>query len=160
MFDGHRLSFTECDLRNTRRFLVVALAVCVAALAAACSSVPIPAADSETSLVAALEAAGLSPGGPAENNPLDARIFSIPGVYYTAADEKVLAYEFASESEASATAAAVSPDGYGVGAKYVGWGGTPHVYVNGRLIAIYIGDTIKIKEALTAAMGEQVAGEA
>ena len=146
-------------MRSTRSFLVVALAICLAAFGAACSSNPIPIADSQTSLAAALEAAGLSPSGPAENNPLDARIFSIPGVYYTADGEKVLAFEFATEADAQAVAAAVSPDGYGVGTKYVGWGGTPHIYMNGPLIAVYVGDTIKIKEALTAAMGEQVAGE-
>ena len=145
-------------MTNSRRLFAIALAICAAVIATACDKA-IPAADSSETLVTALEAAGMSVSGPEENNPLDARIFAVPGVQYMAGGEKVLAYEFPSQSDAQSAAAEISPDGYGVGSKYVGWGGAPHIHANGRLIAVYVGDGGKVKETLVAAMGEQIAGE-
>jgi hypothetical protein len=138
--------------------LAVALLLCAAIMAVACGKT-IPAADSSATLASALNAAGIAVSGPEGNNPLDAGIFSIPGAFYSAAGEKVLAYEFDTEADAQAAAAQVTPDGYGIGSKYVGWGGAPHIHLNGRLIAVYIGDGAKVKETLVTAMGEQIAGE-
>jgi hypothetical protein len=40
------------------------------------------------------------------------------------------------------------------------WLGTPHVHAQGRLLAVYVGDSSEVAEALMDAMGPQVAGAA
>ncbi len=127
--------------------------------AAACgSSGEIPEADSTDTLAASLEAAGMRVDGPVENDFLSRSYFSIPGVQFNASGETVLAYEFDDPEELAAQRALVSPDGYGIGSKYIQWVVGPNYYQNGNLIVVYDGDKSLVTETLAAAMGEPFAG--
>ncbi|MBM3958014.1 MAG: hypothetical protein FJ313_08190, partial [Gemmatimonadetes bacterium] len=94
-----------------------------------------------------------------ETNVLESLFFSVPGVALVVPGGRVLAFEFADEPEAAAQAGLVSPDGSGIGNKYIGWRDAPHFYARGRLVAIYQGDDRKMLYALEEALGPQFAGE-
>lgn len=142
-----------------RRLFLLSFIGVIGLLAIACSGEKsIPAADSVDSLSVALKAAGLKVNGPKENGVLASRFFSIPGVSLTASGETILAYEFESEEAAAADRSQVSPDGWGIGPKYINWRVAPSYYSNGRLIVIYDGDKELVKQTLSVAMGERFAG--
>lgn len=143
-----------------RRFLVVALAT-FSIIAVACSSSggEVEPADSYDSLSAALNAAGMKVGEQVENNFLFAGLFSVPGIEMTASGQDILAFEFATEEEAVEQAGLVSPDGYGIGLKYINWADTPQFFRNGRMIVVYDGSQSLVIETLMTAMGERFAGE-
>lgn len=139
--------------------LILLVAAFVAAFVAACgSSGDIPEADSVETLSKALQAAGLRVEGPLPNGVLSSHYFSVPGVMFEASGETVLAYQFESDAELAAQRDLVSPDGWGIGAKYINWSADPSYYQNGRLIVIYDGDKQLVRDTLTAAMGERFAG--
>jgi hypothetical protein len=144
-----------------RRFLVFTLAM-FTLIAIACSGGggEVEPADSYDSLAAALDAAGMKVGEQVENNFLFAGLFSVPGIEMTASGQGILAFEFATEEEAIEQAALVSPDGYGIGLKYINWADTPQFFRNGRMIVVYDGSQSLVTETLTTAMGERFAGKA
>ncbi len=140
-----------------RRFLLV-LSLAALAIAIACSSSKeIPEATTVESLGRALESAGMRVDGPNENDLLSANYFSVPGAQYTASGETVFVYEFETESEMASQRDLVSPDGWGIGLKYIQWTVAPSYYQNGNLIVIYDGDKSLVMDTLVAAMGEPFA---
>lgn len=144
---------------SVRRMFAVSLLVLVAALVSACGgSTDIPKADSMTTLGEALEAAGLRVNGPLPNDVLSSRYFSIPGMQFEASGETIYAYEFSDDAELAAQRHLVSPDGWGIGTKYIHWTVAPSYYQNGRLIVIYDGDKKLVMDTLAAAMGDRFAG--
>lgn len=145
-------------VRPARKALSFALLSAVVLLAAACSSSgQIPEANSVESLGEALKAAGMRVDGPRQNDFLSASYFSVPGVQYTASGETVLVYQFETEAETEAQRQLVSPDGWGIGSKYIQWIVGPNYYQNGRMIVIYDGEASLVKDTLAAAMGEPFA---
>jgi hypothetical protein len=144
-----------------RRTLLSALFVlpltAPALLAGACAG-KIPPAQDIASLSKSLGAAGFTVQPPAPAGLLDAGLFEARSVVLMASREKVLAYEFPDEESAQAAAAKVSPDGFGVGSKYVNWATPPSFYRRGKLIAIYEGKTKLVNDALKEAMGPKFAG--
>lgn len=144
---------------SARRLLFGSMISMVALVAAACgSSGVIPEATSVDSLAKSLETAGMRVDGPNNNDVLSSRYFSVSGVQYTASGETVYAYEFPDGEQLAAQAELVSPDGWGIGSKYIQWSVGPSYYQNGNLIVIYDGDKKLIMETLAAAMGEPFAG--
>ena len=129
----------------------------VAALAAACRESVSP-ADDLAGLLRSLQQAGFDTPEQEATNVLESRFFDVPGVALIVPGRKLLAYEFADESQAEAQAGMVSLDGTGIGNKYVGWGDTPHFFSRGRLIVIYQGDDQRMLDALEEALGPQFAG--
>lgn len=144
-----------------RRFFIAVIALTAfSIMSVACSSsADIEPADSYDSLSAALEAAGMKVGEQVENNFLFAGLFTVPGIEMTASGQDILAFEFATAEEAAEQAALVSPDGYGIGLKYINWVETPQFFRNGRMIVVYDGSQSLVIETLTTAMGERFAGE-
>ncbi len=145
-----------------RRLVVLAVAafsILVVACASASGGDEIEPADSYESLSAALSAAGMKVGEQVENNFLFAGLFSVPGIEMTASGQEILAFEFTTQEEAAEQAALVSPDGYGIGLKYINWVDTPQFFLNGRMIVVYDGSQSLVTNTLTTAMGEQFAGE-
>lgn len=144
---------------SVRRLFLLPVISLFAVVAVACnSSGEIPAADSVDSLARALESAGMRVEGPSANDFLSANYFAIPGVQYTASGEIIFAYEFENDEELASQRALVSPDGWGIGPKYIQWSVGPSYYQSGNLIVIYDGDETFVMETLTAAMGEPFAG--
>jgi hypothetical protein len=136
-----------------RRFLVIAL-VAFSIIAVACSSVSdIEPADSYVSLSAALDAAGMKVEEQVENNFLFAGLFSVPGIEMTASGQDILSFEFSTVEEAAEQTALVSPDGYGIGLKYVNWSDNPQYFLNGKMIVVYDGSQSLVTKMLISAMG-------
>ena len=143
-----------------RRFLITAIAA-LSIIAVACSGqADIEPADSYDSLTAALEAGGMKIEDQVENNLLFAGLFSVPGIEVTASGQNILAFEFPTEEEAQSQANLVSPDGYGIGHKYINWVDEPQFFKNGKMIVVYYGTQSLVIETLITAMGTQFAGEA
>ncbi len=143
---------------SVRRLFAGSIVSIVVIAAVACgASASIPQATSVDSLGDALESAGLRVQGPAANDFLSASYFSIPGVQYSASGEMVLAYEFTDSSELAAQKDLVSPDGWGIGNKFIQWTVAPSFFQNGNLIVVYDGEAKLIIETLTEAMGEPFA---
>ena len=144
---------------SARKLTVLSMvAIFVFALAACGSGKAIPEATSVTTLGNSLKAAGMRVEGPNPNDVLSSRFFSVPGVQYVASGEIVYAYEFETDEELAAQRALVSPDGYGIGLKYVNWSVAPSFYQKGRLMVIYDGEARLMLDTLAAAMGERFAG--
>ena len=143
--------------RKTSVFLFAVIVVLLVAGATACRKGVPPAADI-ASLQLSLKAAGLQVQPPAAPGLLDSGLFVAQSALIVASKEKVLAYEFPDESSAQAAASKVSPDGSGIGSKYVNWAVKPNYYRRGKLIAIYDGKAKPMTDALTAAMGPRFAG--
>ena len=136
-----------------RRFLVIAL-VAFSIIAVACSSVSdIEPADSYVSLSAALDAAGMKVEEQVENNFLFAGLFSVPVIEMTASGQDILAFEFSTVEEAAEQTALVSPDGYGIGLKYVNWSDNPQYFLNGKMIVVDDGSQSLVTKMLISAMG-------
>ena len=143
-----------------RRLILIAL-VAITIFTVACSGeANIEPADSYRSLATALESAGMEVEDLSENNFLFAGLFSIPGVEFQASGQMILAFEFSSLEEAEEQEALVSPDGYGIGPRYINWSNDPQFFRNGKMIVIYDGLESLVSNTLFAAMGERFAGEA
>lgn len=144
---------------SVRRLTVLSLSLVLAIVALACSSSgEISEATTVESLGKALKAAGMRVDGPDQNGLLAANYFSVPGVQYTASGETLFVYEFETDEETMAQKDLVSPDGWGIGLKYINWTVAPSYYQNGRMIVIYDGEQDLVKNTLVAAMGERFAG--
>lgn len=84
--------------------------------------------------------------------------FPVPVRHFTLFGEDVLVFEFAGRNTATAVAAAVSPDGTTINGRVIDWPATPHFFVSGRVIALYLGDDIRVIASLQEIMGPQFAG--
>ena len=138
--------------------VLMMMAVFILVLGACGSGKAIPEANSVATLGEALEAAGMRVAGPNHNDVLSSRFLSKPGVQYVASGEIVYAYEFDDDAELAEHRALVSPDGYGIGLKYVNWSVAPSFFQKGNLIVIYDGEAQLMLDTLVAAMGERFAG--
>ncbi len=72
--------------------------------------------------------------------------------------EDVQTFEYATEADARAEAARVSPDGSTIGTTMVGWVAPPHFFLAGRVLALYVGDNQAVLGPLQAVMGARFAG--
>ncbi|MBI4786017.1 MAG: hypothetical protein HY782_03100 [Chloroflexi bacterium] len=106
-------------------------------------------------LVAALRAAGatVEPAGNVEQ-----LFFTVRGRIVKVNGGDVQVYEFSDNAAMEQQAATVSPAGSPVGTTMISWVAPPHFYKKGRVIALYVGDEPKVKDALAAVLGAQFAG--
>ena len=63
-----------------------------------------------------------------------------------------------SSAEAGRPSSVVSPDGTTVNGQVIDWPATPHFFVNGRVVVIYVGDNPQVIFGLQDILGPQVAG--
>ncbi len=91
-------------------------------------------------------------------SPISQPFFSVGGQILRVNGGDVQTFEYASEADAQSDAARVSPDGFTIGTSIVSWVGTPHFFVAGRVIALYVGDDQPVLGPLQAVMGAQFAG--
>ena len=96
--------------------------------------------------------------------PVTEPFFSASGRVLHVNGKEVQVLRFATSSAARVAAAAVSPDGYSVGASegttvsHVDWVATPHLYRRGSLIVVYVGDDAPTLQLLGEVVGPQFAG--
>lgn len=116
---------------------------------------PDPIALDTTALIESLRnrGAAVEVGG-----PVSQPFFSVPGQILRVNGGDVQTFEYASEAEAGADAARVSPDGLTIGTTMVSWIATPHFFRGGRVLALYVGDDETVLGPLQAVMGAQFAG--
>lgn len=88
----------------------------------------------------------------------DVGYFPVPVRHFTVFDEDVLVFEFVGPNTAEAVASTVSPDGSTVNGRPIDWPATPHFYLSGQVIALYLGDSIDVILAIEQIMGPQFAG--
>jgi hypothetical protein len=84
--------------------------------------------------------------------------FSVEGWVVGVDGHEVEVFEYATEEEAVAQAALVSPDGGSVGPTMVHWITPPRFHRRGRLLVIFLGDDPAIDEALGSVLGPPFAG--
>ncbi len=85
--------------------------------------------------------------------------FSVQGKVITVNGGDVQVFEYENATTADNEAALVSPDGSLVGTSLILWVTPPHFYKAGKLIVLYVGDSVSVIDALEGALGSQFAGQ-
>ncbi len=85
--------------------------------------------------------------------PIPARHFNIQGA-------DVLVFELIGPGTAIAVAAAISEDGGTINGEAIDFPATPHFFLEGRIIVLYLGDDPQVLAILEAFLGPQFAGGA
>jgi hypothetical protein len=71
--------------------------------------------------------------------------------------EELQSYQYENAEAAKADAARIEPDGNVKGTK-IAWIGSPHFFLRGRVLVIYVGDKAEAIRLLTKLLGPQFAG--
>ena len=119
---------------------------------------PPPAADLVTDyagLFGALEDGALDP---VDGGVLQQPFLSVSPRVISTTYGDVQVFEYVDDAAMEADAKKISADGFTFGGTLVGWVDVPHVFKNGRVIALYVGANNPITNALRGALGEQFAG--
>ena len=82
----------------------------------------------------------------------------IPALHFNIQGADVLVFELVGPGTTLAVAAVISEDGNTINGQPVDWPATPHFFVEGRIIVLYLGDDPQILSILEAFLGPQVAG--
>jgi hypothetical protein len=78
------------------------------------------------------------------------------GALTTPADLQL--FEYSTASAASADAGRISSDGSGTATTKISWVASPHLFMKGRVIVIYIGSDPAVLSVLRGVLGSQFAG--
>jgi hypothetical protein len=84
--------------------------------------------------------------------------FPIPVRHLTVFDEDVLVLQFVGPNTAAAFASTISSDGTTVNGRVIDWPATPHFFLSGQVIVLYLGDDPQVIFAIQEIMGAQFAG--
>ncbi len=71
---------------------------------------------------------------------------------------EVQVFEYGNVDESREAASSVSPNGSSIGTTMVSWLATPHFYMAGNVIALYVGEDQAVIDLLEAVLGPQFAG--
>ena len=71
----------------------------------------------------------------------------------------VTVFAYPDAGAAASDAARIAPDGAEIGAARTAWIASPHFYLDGRLLVLYVGDDSALTSLLTGMLGAQVAGQ-
>ncbi len=82
----------------------------------------------------------------------------IPALHFNIQGEDVLVFELIGPGTTIAVAAAISEDGGTINGEPIDWPATPHFFVEGRVIVLYLGDNPQVLAILEAFLGPQIAG--
>ncbi len=107
------------------------------------------------SLVEAFKAQGVA-AQPGEE--IDDPVFAIKGRAVNLPNARLQVIEYATEAQAQAVAATITPDGFGVGNAQVEWVEPPHFYRANRMIVLYFGQDEATLALLPRVLGPQFAG--
>jgi hypothetical protein len=111
-------------------------------------------------LVGALRGEGVDPQTPQPEPP---GILGVSSAVYQVPGGELHVFPFPTAAAAETSAARVAPDGYTVRSESginqaVDWAAPPHWYRDGREVAVYIGSSQDVIDALSEVAGEQFAG--
>ena len=107
--------------------------------------------------VQALHQQGLTVSVAGQISPQVNRFFSVPAHQVRANDGQVNAFVYPSAQDAATEAAAISADGQPSPTVRVTWVSIPRFYRQGALIALYVGCSTEIVQALQATVGAPLA---
>jgi hypothetical protein len=107
--------------------------------------------------VQALRQQGLTVSVAGQISPEVNRFFSVPAHQVRANDAQVNAFVYPSAQDAAREAAAISADAQPSPTARVTWVSTPRFYRQGALIALYVGCSTEIVQALQATVGAPLA---
>src|SRR5438067_411400 len=109
-----------------------------------------------SSLIAALRSLGIraEPAG-----GVDQPFFSVQANVLRINGEDVQVFDYSDAAAANAEATLVSPDGTSIGTSNLHWVSPPHFYKRGKIVALYLGENIRVLRALETVLGEQFAGK-
>jgi hypothetical protein len=129
----------------------------VALLLAGCGGGNGPTAEG---FVPGLEAQGVKPAAAQSEPP---GVLEVPSTAYEVPGGTLHVFTFPDEQSAKAGAARVQPDGYTVQTtmginQAVDWAAPPHWYRQGKEVAVYLGKSQQVLDALEQAAGPQFAG--
>lgn len=101
------------------------------------------------------------PGSEKEYPPATIPGFSIDAKVIQVLTEDVLLFDYDTEEETTAELAKLSDDGRMIDGQEIPWkeGMKVHVFATGRQIAVYLGSTKEVLEALLSEGGEQIVGD-
>jgi hypothetical protein len=85
-------------------------------------------------------------------------VISAPGRTLRVDGAPVTVFDYANAPAAAAEAVTIAPDGRAVGDTVLRWTGSPHFFLEGRLLVLYVGDDDRLLRLLTMVLGEQIAG--
>jgi len=83
--------------------------------------------------------------------------FSVEGQVLGVNGAEVQVFEYADEAAREAESQLISPDGSSVGTAMITWVSQPHFWVEGKLIALYVGEDQAIVDLLSGVLGEPIA---
>jgi hypothetical protein len=107
------------------------------------------------SVVAALQAAGLTvEQGEAVNQPF----FTVPGQTFKINGQDVQVFVFDTAQAMKTEAAQISADASTIGTNMPTWMSDPHFYKLGNMLVLYVGQDQKILDILSGILGPQFAG--
>ena len=84
--------------------------------------------------------------------------FSVRAKVLVVDEADLQVYEYPTAAAAAADAAKISPSGSPIGTSMPNWMRPPHIYRHDNLILIYLGDNPRVRAALEAQAGRQIAG--
>ena len=84
--------------------------------------------------------------------------FPIPALHFDVQGADVLVFEVTGPDTAISIASAISEDGVTINSEFIPWPATPHFFLEGRVIVLYLGDSREVLSILTYFLGPQIAG--
>lgn len=127
-----------------------------ALLLAACGGQPASAQGFGTEeFIEALRAEGVDAE---KGDSVQQAFFSVMGTFVNFEGESVQVFEYDSAESMESDAVLVDSNGSSIGTSMVTWVGTPHFYKKGRILVLYIGDTMETLKLLEKVLGTQFAG--
>ena len=82
----------------------------------------------------------------------------IPALHFNVQGADVLVFEVIGPGTAISIASAISEDGVTINGKFIPWPATPHFFLEGRVIVLYVGDDPEVLSILAFFLGPQIAG--
>ena len=134
------------------------LAVSVAVLCGACASDVSGPNDASFSYRSLVDALKQSATVVETNETVSQPSFKVAGRIVRVEGEDVQVFEYADAAAAQADAQLVSADGGQIGTTSILWVAPPHFHRRGRVIGLYVGSSVRVLDALRAALGAQFAG--
>lgn len=134
------------------------LGVSVAVLCGACASDVSRPSDGSVDYRSLVDALKRSVTVAETSETVSQPFFKVQGRILRVEGEDVQVFEYADATAAQADAQLVSADGGQIGTTSILWVAPPHFYRRGRVVALYVGSSVRVVDALRAALGPQFAG--
>jgi len=90
--------------------------------------------------------------------PLNVSILSVPGTVYKFESEQMIIFEYSSVSDAAKDAVRISGNGSTIDDREFVWQASPHFYLSGRILVLYLGSSQQSLALLSYVLGQPFIG--